>query len=116
MRKRFTLLGNAWIFVGMQQTTADYLKDVTPQTWQDYLDYLLGEYVMGLSARDAQGSIVAAPSWNLVLSYEQAIRTQAFKLMLQGVRLTKALKQAMEDPVVKERSFTTPHRSGSSGA
>ena len=84
------------------------LKDLTPQTWQSHLDYILGDFVFKLAARDAQGNIFASPSWNLVLAYEQAIRAQAFKLILAGERLHKALAKAREDPVVKERFFTTP--------
>ena len=107
-RRRITVLGTAWMFVSFQQTHKDYLKGLTPQTFTEYLSYMLGEYVMGLSAKDAAGNSMAYPPWSLVISYEHAIRSKAISLVKKGALLKDALKQAWEDPVTKERFFTTP--------
>jgi hypothetical protein len=63
---------------------------------------------MGLSAKDAAGNAMAYPPWSLVMSYEHAIRSKAISLVKKGALLKDALKQAWEDPVTKERFFTTP--------
>ena len=111
-RRRITVLGTAWLFVSYQQTHKEYLKGLTPQTFTEYLSYLLGEYVMGLCAKDAAGNSLAHPPWSLVISYEHAIRNKAISLVKKGALLKDALKQAWEDPVTKERYFTTPLCSG----
>ena len=107
-RRRITVLGTAWLFVSYQQTHKEYLKGLSPQTFTEYLAYMLGEHVMGLSAKDASGNSTAYPPWSLVISYEHAIRSKAISLVKKGALLKDALKQAWEDPVTKERHFTTP--------
>ena len=107
-RRRITVLGTAWLFISYQQTHKDYLKGLTPQTFTEYLSYMLGEFVMGLSAKDALGNPMALPPWSLVISYEHAIRSKAISLVKKGALLKDALKQAWEDAVTKERHFTTP--------
>jgi hypothetical protein len=107
-RRRITVLGTAWLFVSYQQTHKGYLKGLSPQTFTEYLSYMLGDYVLGLSAKDASGNSLARPPWPLVISYEHAIRSKAMSLVKKGALLKDALKQAWEDPVTKERHFTTP--------
>ena len=108
LRKRVTVLGTAWMFVGFQQTHKAYLKGLTPQCFTEYLTYLLGEHVLGLGAKDSAGNLMAYPPWSLVLSYEHALRTKAISLVKKGAMLKDALKSACEDPLTKERNFTTP--------
>lgn len=74
-----------------------------------YKDYLLGEYVYMLAAKDADGNTIATPPWTLVLSYELAVRRRAVKIVnSEGKPMPVALKAAWKDPTVKERYFTTP--------
>ena len=108
LRQRITLLGTAWIFIASHQTNRAYLAAITRQLFQEYLDYLLGEHVYGLGASDAHGNTVGAPSWDLVISYEHAIRSKAIQLVRKGEVFRKALHRAWEDPLTKERNFTTP--------
>jgi hypothetical protein len=74
----------------------------------EYVEYLLGDFVWKLASRGASGSVVSTPSWALLLSYEHAIRKAMVKMVSQGKTVKEALKCAMEDPVTKERFFTTP--------
>jgi len=108
LRKRLTLLGTAWLFTAFQQTHKAYLQNMDPQLFQEYINYLLGEHVHGLFAKDAGGSSIAGPSWTLLLNYDQAIRHKAVQLVKKGSTFKAALKAAWEDPLVKERNFTTP--------
>ena len=108
LRQRIMLLGRAWSFVAFQQPNCAWLKDLTPQAFQEYLDYLLGPFVYKLVARDEHGNQSAAPPWNLLLSYELEVRRKAMALVAEGVPLVKALKDAFQDPVTKERYFNTP--------
>jgi len=108
LRRRIHLMGTALIFAGFQQTHKVYLKSVDPQLFHEYVDYLLGENVHGLVAKTAYGASIAGPSWTLLLAYEHAIRSKAVQLVRKGATYREALKKAWEDPVVKERNFTTP--------
>jgi len=108
LRFRINLLGTAWCFIGFQQTNQKYLQGLHPQVFQEYLDYLLGPNVLGLVARSADGSVLSGPAWPAVLAYEQEIRVQTYRLIHLGDTLADALRKAWQDPVVKERSFTTP--------
>ena len=107
-RRRITLLGTAWLFISYQQTHKAYLKGLSPQIFTEYLSYLLGEFVFGLCARDSGGSVVSSPAWALIVSYEHAIRCKALTLVKKGATLKDALRTAWEDPITKERYFTTP--------
>ena len=108
LRRRIHLMGAALIFAGFQQTHKSYLKAVDPQLFHEYVDYLLGEHVHGLVAKSSYGAPIAGPTWTLLLAYEQAIRSKAVQLVRKGATYKEALKKAWEDPVVKERNFTTP--------
>jgi hypothetical protein len=85
-----------------------YLRHLNPQVFVEYVEYLLGDFVWKLASRGASGSVVSTPSWALLLSYEHAIRKAMVKMVSQGKTVKEALKCAMEDPVTKERFFTTP--------
>ena len=109
LRTRTSLVGRAWAFVALMQPNAAVLQGATPQTWQSYLDYLLGPNVHRLHSRDEYGNITHSPSWNLLLSYELEIRRKMVSIMTEySTPLHQALQKAMNDPVVKERYFTTP--------
>jgi hypothetical protein len=108
LRKRLALLGTAWMFLGSHQSNRGYLKGLTPQLFQEYASYLLGEFVMGLISQDSRGATVSAPSWDLLISYEHAIRVRAVLHVRKGITFVAALRMAWEDPLVKERHFSTP--------
>ena len=63
----------------LKRTARMELKDITPAFFEQYKDYLFGDYVYGLRASDDYGGMI--PVWTLVLSYEHAIRNQ--KALLQ---------------------------------
>jgi hypothetical protein len=108
LRKRLALLGTTLIYAGYQQVHKHYLKGLNPQVFVEYVEYLLGDFVWKLASRGAGGNIISTPSWALLLSYELAVRKAMVKLVTQGKTVKEALKCAMEDPVTKERFFTTP--------
>ena len=109
LRYRLTLLGTAWQFIATKNTNQEFLKDLFPSLWQDYLHYLLGPHVYGLTAKGAQGQVVATPPWALILQYDQEIRRLAMKRVREGASsLMDALPYAWRDSVCKERNFATP--------
>ncbi len=109
LRKRLALLGTTLIYAGYQQVHKHYLKGLNPQVFVEYVEYLLGDFVWKLASRGPGGTVISSPSWSLLLSYEHAVRKAMVKLVSEkGFSVKAALKLAMEDPVTKERFFTTP--------
>ena len=109
LRRRIGISFNALIFLGLRHTNRNFIQNITPQLAPRYCEYLLGEHVWGLIAKDPNGFTISAPSWNLVLAYDAAIRKKAYRLMAEGVDdFSTCLKQAWMDPTTKERYFTTP--------
>jgi hypothetical protein len=96
------------MFAASQQTNRDYLKDLKPYVFQEYLNYLLGEHCIGLVSGGSVGAAVSTQTWDLVLAYEQEIRFEMTSKIMKGASLESALRAAWADPVVKERYFTTP--------
>eukprot|EP00435_Cladocopium_sp_Y103_P074484 s15_g49.t1 len=109
LRHRLTVLRNAWQMLSLRHTNRPELQGDYVKTFEDLKDYLLGDHVYGLHARDAEGLTLAAPPFSLVLSYEKAVRKEAAKRMNQeGTPFPAALRAAWRDPLTKERYFTTP--------
>ena len=109
LRRRLTLVRNCLMMIAVKHTNRPELQGDYLDVMEQYKDYILGEYVYGLHARDPEGSTIAVPPWTLVLAYEKAVRKQAMKLATTyGTPIPVALKEAWRDATVKERNFTTP--------
>ena len=112
LRHRFQIMAASWVFVASQQTQNPFLKDLVddaPTTFGHYADYLLGERVWKLTAKDSHGAEVSGPNWTMLLTYEFEIRAHAANLMAEdGTPFLKALKEAWNDKDVKDLNFLTP--------
>ena len=95
--------------VKLKMSNHMWLRTCTPAVFTNHLNFILGEDVYGLQAKDADGKVVGTPSWNLVLSYEFRIREDACKRMNQDrVDCEKAFTEARKDTELKTKFFTTP--------
>ena len=109
LRRRLSIMQNCMMMLAIKHVTHEELRDVTKDLFDRYKDYLLGDYVWGLSSTDLQGNQIQTPPWSLVLTYEQAIRKKAFAYMqVETIRFGEALEKAWKCPVTKERHFITP--------
>eukprot|EP00435_Cladocopium_sp_Y103_P070051 s861_g34.t1 len=108
LRQRIKLLGHCYLFAQLKFPNRAGLRKINPNLFHKYSDFLLGEHVMQLHAKDSKGEIVATPSLDLVLSYEFQIRKLMVKYMNDGVEMVQALEDAMADSTIKERFFLTP--------
>ena len=84
LRKRIALLGTALMFAGTQQVHKAYLHGLTPQTFLDYVEYLLGDHVWKLASTGPGNTFTSSPSWALLLSYERAIRKRWWSSRKRG--------------------------------
>ena len=81
LRHRLTVMFNALAMIKLRRTNRVEISDVASDVFDKYKDYLLGDYVYGLRSGEGQGGSI--PPWILVLSYDQAIRKMAYKLVGQ---------------------------------
>ena len=109
LRQRLKLLGHAYLFAQLKYPHKSMLQGLEPMHWAKYADYLLGEHVMGLEAKDERGEVVSKPTFELILSYEHQIRRNMTKLINNGKDMVAALQDSMTEVVVKERYFLTPN-------
>lgn len=108
-RRRLSIMCNAMILVSLKHTNRAELQGEWVKTFDQYKDYILGEFVYGLRAKDSDGNVISSPPWNLILAYDHAVRKRAARLVNQeGKVYTVALKEAWRDTTVKERYFITP--------
>jgi len=105
---RMAIYGRSWVMAAALHTHRPYLKDASPLLWEKYVAYLLGKFVLGLVSSGPAGSTVSSPSWSAVLHYDVEVRKQTMRNLLLGMTMGDALQKAMDDPVVRERFFTTP--------
>ncbi|CAE8707868.1 unnamed protein product [Polarella glacialis] len=110
LRRRLTIMANAMIMLALRHTNRREFTFVTPGTFEKYKAYLLGEFVLGLTAKNENNETIGVPPWPLVLSYEHAIRKRACQVMNNGgfVDFALALRHGWGDCVTKERFFSTP--------
>eukprot|EP00435_Cladocopium_sp_Y103_P001483 s5030_g1.t1 len=104
LRRRLSVMQNCIMMLALKHVSYEEIQDVDKDLFDRYKDYLLGDYVWGLSSTDLQGQQIQTPPWSLVLSYEHAIRKRAYTLMLkEKLKLGAALESAWKCPVTKER-------------
>ena len=95
-------------FAKLKHPTRAWLKDAVPETISEYADYILGDTVRGLVARNDRGESVASPSFAQVLHYEYQVRKEQAKLIGKGSSFKDALEAASKDYAIRERHFVTP--------
>jgi hypothetical protein len=116
LRTALRVEGNLWNFLAAKYRTKIMLKGMGMQVWFDYANYLLGEkvYLMKIpTGAPGKGQsveqVALRPPWNVILTYEQELRSEAVKKSLQEARpLAETLKEACEDSRLKEQYFTAP--------
>ena len=109
LRRRIALSFTALMFLALKHTNREFLQSITPQLAHRYCEYLLGEHVWCMVAKDSNGQTISAPHFPLVLSYEMAIRKKAYRWMTEGEgTFAECLEKAWKDGTTKERYFTTP--------
>ena len=102
------MYGTSWVMAALFHTNRESLRGVVPQLFQEYLDYQLGEHVLGLTTKGMPEVLSFGPTWELILNYDLEVRRAAMKSMIRGNPLPHALREAWRDQVVKGQALTTP--------
>ena len=81
LRYRFSIVSNVWELAKLELPTHKELDDLTPQCWQDHVDWILSDQVARAKAKAADGKVVFTPMWLTVLEYELEVRRKAVELV-----------------------------------
>ena len=107
LRRKLRIEQNTFAFLAAKFTGKTWLQGLTPRTWSDYVDYILGENVYQLKLPSESGD--ANPSWTVVLSYEHECRKWAFKQVREGRDcLVGALARVAVNSELRDVRFITP--------
>ena len=110
-RKRLRVEGNLWMMMATKFTNRPWLKDIGPDAFGKFVDYVLGRKVWELEVPSAAVGLPATPKppWALILAYEYQLRKAAFDLVRRdGTPLAQALREVTTNTELKDIYFTTP--------
>ena len=79
-----------------------WLAGLDAQTFYDFVDYVLGKKVYRIDRADQPRP---KPPWRLVLSYECAMRREAFKLVRGGETMNMAFQKVIRDAEIRSLHF-----------
>ena len=102
---------NAWLCMAARYRAKSWLHGLTPEPFNRFVDYILGEkvYSIQIPSLQGEGHQKVKPDWSIVLGYEHKLRKEAFKLVIkEGHTLANALSMVIRDADLKETYFTTP--------
>ena len=100
----------AWLCMSARFKAKAWLQDIKLEHFTKFVDFILEDKVAGLRVPlSSGGDVVGRPPWQVVLGFEQKLRTEAFKSVVEdGTKLVDALDAVQQDPSLKETYFTTP--------
>lgn len=78
-RRRMTVLANTYLLAQLKFPQEAQLRNLRPLRWLRYVEFLLGEHVLGLKAINKDGEPVAAPELETMLNFDFQLRRQLLK-------------------------------------
>ena len=111
LRIKLKLEGTMLIMLGSKFRNREWFRDLEPNDFTRYVDWLLGEKVYSLQIPKAQaeGTQPLHPPWTVLLRFEQQVRKEAYKQALRFNRSIKlTLQEAMANSELKEVHFVSP--------
>ena len=101
----------AWLCMSARFKAKTWLQGLKLDHFVKFVDFVLGDKVAALRLPTASGvdTTFNRPPWQVVLSFELKLRSEAMKMVIDdGSRLADALEAVTKDPSLKEAFFTTP--------
>jgi hypothetical protein len=99
----------AWLAMASRYKAKHWLYGLTADPFLKFVEYILGDRVFGIQIPTSEGSQQRIkPDWAIILSYEQKLRKEAMRRVLEGHTLADALASVIKDADLKEAYFTTP--------
>ena len=107
-RQRIKMVMHSYLLAKLKYPHKQVLQDAGPHHFQKFVDYIVGDQVHGLKAKDEQGNVVSSPAFSLILHYEHQVGKEMVRVLNEGNPLHTSLEEARKDGVIKERFFLTP--------
>lgn len=111
LRGKLKLECTTLIMLGSKFRNREWFRELNPNDFSKYVDWLLGEKVYGLQIPriGGEGMQPLNPPWTVLLRYEQQVRKEAYKQVLrQNRRIRETLEEAMRNSEIKEVHFISP--------
>ncbi len=111
LRSKLRLECTTLIMLGSKFRNREWFRELNPNDFYKYVDWLLGEKVFALQIPrvSGEGTQPLNPPWTVLLRYEQQIRKEAYKQALrQNTRIRDTLEEAMRNAELKEVHFVSP--------
>ena len=110
LRYRIKLMDTTWEILRLQLPMNPAIPSLAPEDWQDHMEFVLGEDVIGAEAKSECGTKVYRPSWINVLELEFEFRKHACHVVNKGLGVTPALQQARKDrKVLQHKTHIISH-------
>ena len=101
----------SWLCMASRYRSKHWLHGLTLDPFNKFTEYILGDKVFGIQIPSSAGDSTqqkVRPEWSIVLAYEQKLRKEAMKKVLEGNTLADSLLAVIRGPDLKEAYFTTP--------
>ena len=112
LRHRLAVEGIMWLFLAARYYSRPLFRDLTPNTFLDHVEYLLGDKVLKIAINTPGASSTAAmrinPVLTHVLNYDWAIRKKAFEIWKEdkSQSLATCLLKARQCGETRQLEFT----------
>ena len=108
LRAAHKLVGHSWLFARAKQNSRSWLKDLLPDTFVEFSDFILGERVAGIEIK-FEDKVAMYPSFKLLLSFEFALRKSATEWTREGRgTLAECMKLVCKDRELRDMHFLEP--------
>ena len=107
--RKFRVFALLWEMLRLQYPTKPQLKYISTDTWDDHVDYILGETVVGVKIRLPGSTMAYSPTWAIVMEYDFQVRKEVYRLVNgTGCSIVEALPVARKDSEIRQRYFHDP--------
>ena len=108
-RRLMKIEGITCLCLAAKFKSKSWLQDLKLSDFTHFVEYVLGERVLGIKTSINGSQQPLRPPWSIVLDYEYKLRREAFKKVAQGeATLKEALAAVVKDSELKESFFVTP--------
>ena len=96
---------NCLMMLALKHVNREEIQDITKDLFDRYKDYMLRDYVWGLSSTDLQGNQVQTLPWSLDLAYGHAVRKRGIQKERKSPRTRRKGRRKVRDRDLMERRF-----------
>ncbi len=109
LRGKYRLMKNHWLVVRLRHPSHRALHDLTDKTFSDHVEFLLGEDVLKLTAKDDGGNVIGKITWRAFLHYEWEMRHWVCgEVNLGRHTLASAFQAVRNEQLLRTKFLITP--------